>query len=460
MYNKEDYRRQYSDLPEAINEYETAFESDVSRLLLSASFRRLVGKAQLFPSNESDFFRNRLTHSLEVEHIAQLIRKKISKDTKGNVEIDSAVLRFACYAHDLGHPPFGHSGERKLNKLMEDYGGFEGNAQTLRILTCLEKGLSNIAYSHIAETKRGGLNITFRSLASIIKNNRLLDPKGKKGYYETEHSLVEEINETIGTGENNKTIECYIMDLADDISNAVHDLEDSLKGNFITAFDIFLPNQEVLNEIISQLNERTSTKHKEKDVYNALKRIFQEAGLLDSIGTNSEKDVISQLSTMYKRALKLANNGFERSKFIKALINKYVDGVIFTPKEKNPALSEVKFNEDIELEIQVLKKFHRIYQHQSSQDKISSYRGGYMIEQIFNAIDSNHELLPKDFHEEFELLERQKEETLNEEIKQELINKQKRIICDFISGMTDRYCVEFYGKLYSEDPKSYFKPIN
>lgn len=475
LYSNRDYERQYYDLPEVINEYETPFESDVSRLLLSASFRRLVGKTQLFPSSESDFFRNRLTHSLEVEHIAQLIGRKIQKDTNHYFKINPFVLRFACYAHDLGHSPFGHSGEKKLNELMKESGGFEGNAQTLRILTCLEKGLCNIINNNIRATRRSGLNITFRSLASIIKYNYPLG-SNKKGYYETEKELVEKINQTLGIGEGERTMECTIMDLADDISNAVHDLEDSLKGNFINLFDLFLPNTEILDDIIRQINndKKYDNEITRETIYEALKRIFQSTSLLK----DSEEDVISQLSDMYKQAQKISNDGFERSKFIKSLINKFIDGISLVLNEKNYSLSVVKFEEDTELEILVLKKFHRIYQHQSSQSEVTSYRGGYMIEQIFKAIEANHKLLPRDFCKEYELLEKEKVEfnrsqkTLicdslgekeYEELeakKNEINKKQKRLICDFISGMTDSYCVEFYGKLFSENPKSYFKPIN
>lgn len=451
LYDQNDYDRQYTDLPEVINEYETPFESDVSRLLLSASFRRLGGKTQLFPSTESDFFRNRLTHSLEVDHIAQIIRRKIKREH--GVDINPSVLRFACYAHDLGHPPFGHSGEKKLNELMAGYGGFEGNAQTLRILACLEKGLCNVGDENIRATRRCGLNITFRSLASVLKYNHLLETLEERGYYATEGELVEKINTKVGMKHNNmRTIECSIMDLADDISNAAHDLEDSLKGNFTTPFDLFFPTEEVLTEIINRKNNTKADSNidmvsEKKKVYNALKSIFESTSLL----VDSEEDVISQFSDMHKRALKIGNDGFERSKFVRSLMDKFINGITFVRNTENPALSHVEFDENTRLEIHVLKNFHRIYQHQSSQNEISAYRGGYMIKQIFDAIENNLRLLPEDFYKEYMRLNSQ-EGDFNK--------KKKRIICDFISGMTDRYCVEYYGKLFSEDPISYFKPIN
>ena len=122
--------------------YRTPWSRDYARLIHSPSFRRLQGKTQLFPGQESDFFRNRLTHSQEVAQISKSIAIKLNYDLNKknqNYEIDPTLAEFAGLAHDLGHPPFGHLGERALNKKMIDSGGFEGNAQTLRILTKLEK---------------------------------------------------------------------------------------------------------------------------------------------------------------------------------------------------------------------------------------------------------------------------------------------------------------------------------
>jgi len=117
------------------------FRRDNGRLIHSAVFRRLQGKTQLFPCYESDFFRNRLTHSLEVSQIAKGIVEQINSTHqyfKKN-PIDRDLVETAALAHDLGHPPFGHNGEKALDDMMKEYGGFEGNAQTLRILTKLEK---------------------------------------------------------------------------------------------------------------------------------------------------------------------------------------------------------------------------------------------------------------------------------------------------------------------------------
>lgn len=122
--------------------YRSDFRRDYARLVHSPAFRRLDGKTQLFPGVESDFFRNRLTHSLEVAQIAKSIALKLNYESQFIADlggIDTDLVEVAGLAHDLGHPPFGHNGELTLDQCMLAYGGFEGNAQTLRILSRLEK---------------------------------------------------------------------------------------------------------------------------------------------------------------------------------------------------------------------------------------------------------------------------------------------------------------------------------
>jgi dGTPase len=143
LYSAGDYARiaaiQNRDLePES---YRTEFRRDYARLIHCPSFRRLQGKVQLFPCHEGDFFRNRLTHSLEVAQIAKSIAIRLNETIPyfQTHKINTDLVEFAGLAHDLGHPPFGHNGEAELDQLMMDYGGFEGNAQTLRILSRLEK---------------------------------------------------------------------------------------------------------------------------------------------------------------------------------------------------------------------------------------------------------------------------------------------------------------------------------
>lgn len=248
MYNEGDKKRLFEDSSQSLEpeSYRTEWRRDIARLLHSPSFRRLQGKTQLFPTQESDFFRNRLTHSLEVAQIAKSIAIRLNntslKDTKYKIEED--ICEFAGLAHDLGHPPFGHQGEDALDECMRDYGGFEGNAQTLRILTKLEKKVEGGDYYK----KRFGLNLTTRSLASILKYDRCIQlenenrpeewrNKAMKGYYSLEKDIVEKLKKNIAPDRKKtgtfKTVECQIMDIADDIAYSTYDLEEVLKLHFL-----------------------------------------------------------------------------------------------------------------------------------------------------------------------------------------------------------------------------------
>lgn len=195
-------------------EYRSAFRRDYARIVHAPAFRRLQRKTQLFPGDESDFFRNRLTHSLEVAQIAKSIAIRLNHlirtsygDQAG--EIDTDLVELVSLAHDLGHPPFGHTGEYALQEKMHSFGGFEGNAQTLRILSRLEKRQtiqngSGADFTEFSEGKdlRAGLNLCFRSLAAVLKYDNLIPligdgPNLIKGYYSSEDELVRKIKRAV-----------------------------------------------------------------------------------------------------------------------------------------------------------------------------------------------------------------------------------------------------------------------
>ena len=247
LYRAGDRKRE---LPaESESSYRSPFRRDYARLLHCPSFRRLQGKTQLFPSAESDFFRNRLTHSLEVAQIAKSIGLRLNTEYAYFREhpIDLDVIETAALAHDLGHPPFGHNGERALDECMRKKGGFEGNAQTLRILARLEKKEPDpeLADDTCARSDDGrvGLNLTYRTLAAILKYDTCI-PRQRcsggliKGYYQSEERLVDRVKANVVGPEDFdapfKTIECQIMDIADDIAYSTYDLEDALKTDFVS----------------------------------------------------------------------------------------------------------------------------------------------------------------------------------------------------------------------------------
>ena len=229
--------------PRPANDRRSEFEHDRARIIHSAAFRRLQGKTQVFGVYEGDFFRTRLTHSLEVAQIAKGIALSLGADTD--------LVETICLAHDLGHPPFGHAGERLLHDHMRNYGGFESNAQTFRIVTRLE-------HKHTAYP---GLNLTYPSLDGLLKYKTCMNTQALtlarrepiKGYYAVDRDLVEAITRSTGSGQQ-RSLECQIMDVADDIAYSAHDLEDSLQAGLLTVADFRrFPAQRLVPEVNATL---------------------------------------------------------------------------------------------------------------------------------------------------------------------------------------------------------------
>jgi dGTPase len=166
-------------LPDAFNrertsDYRSVFHQDRDRVMFTTAFRRLQAKTQVFQAGEYDFYRTRLTHSLEVANIAKSIAVWLRRSEPA-AAVDPDLVEAVCLAHDIGHPPFGHAGERVLNALMEDYGGFEGNAQTLRILT-------RTIFS--GSPGRRGMSPTRALLDGVLKYKRLhRDRKGDANHF-------------------------------------------------------------------------------------------------------------------------------------------------------------------------------------------------------------------------------------------------------------------------------------
>lgn len=227
------------------DEHRGAFQIDRDRILHSAAFRRLQGKTQVFHSflvGEYDFYRSRLTHSLEVAQVGRAIcgwLKNRGPAPRDGAEIDPDLVEAACLAHDLGHPPFGHTGERALHRLMEEFGGFEGNAQTLRLLT-----------ETLFGDGREGMNPTRALMDAVLKYKTLhREAAGAESHYlyDEQETCLDFVLDGApfpaelppGAARNQfRSLECQVMDWADDTAYSINDLSDGILAGFVTVSGI------------------------------------------------------------------------------------------------------------------------------------------------------------------------------------------------------------------------------
>jgi dGTPase len=338
--------------------YRTIYQRDRDRVIHATAFRRLQYKTQVFVNHEGDYYRTRITHTLEVAQIAGSIARAL----RLNQDLTEAV----ALAHDLGHTPFGHSGEKVLNELMKNDGGFEHNAQSYRIVTYLEDRYPLFQ----------GLNLSYEVLEGIDKHRTRYDRPG-------------------GDGEQ-YTLEAQIVDLADETAYTAHDLDDGLTSGLL--------NFEGLSEV--PLWKRNFDKV--KSLYPHLTR--------DKIKYQTVRQIIDELVT------DILNHTSDR---ITKFNIKTVNDVRRCPEEL------ASFSDALRVDFLAMKKylFDNMYRHPRvtrMETKVAK-----VIQELFHLYETNPEILPATPRGKIE----------------NKVEPTRRVIADYIAGMTDRFAIEEYEKL-------------
>jgi len=268
------------------------FQRDRDRIIHSTAFRRLKHKTQVFVNTSGDHFRTRITHSLEVSQIARTLSKFFN--------LNEDLSETLSLAHDLGHTPFGHAGEEALNDCMKNYGGFDHNIQTLRIITILENRYYNF----------NGLNLTLETLDGLIKHNGPVNNKTKfdkilgKNFFKNKIKFLD-----------NTSLEGQIAAISDDIAYNSHDLEDGLKSNLFKLND--LKNIPVLNKIISKHRSKFTKYSVDLIVRQIIRDIINE--MVKDVIKTTEKNIktnkIKNLKDVYNSEKKIVCFSYKMKKF-------------------------------------------------------------------------------------------------------------------------------------------------
>jgi dGTPase len=354
--SKESRGRQF---PEDEHPYRTNFQRDRDRIIHSSAFRRLQYKTQVFVNHEGDYYRTRITHTMEVAQIARSIARSLGL----NQDLTEAI----ALAHDLGHTPFGHSGEKALNEIMKADGGFEHNAQSYRIVTHLEDKYPAFR----------GLNLSFEVLEGVDKHrtryDRPLDALGEQ-----------------------YTLEAQIVDLADEIAYTSHDLDDGLTSGLLD-FDgldqngLWKRNFEKILDINPGLPSN-------KVKYQTVRSIINE----------EVTDLLTEAD------LRIRTHGIQTLAQVRSCSEELVS---FSPSFRKEHLEMKRY------------LFQNMYKH----PKVArmEWKSNKVLKDLFTIYEENPEILPGNTREKV----RMGQEPL------------RRIICDYIAGMTDRFAIEEFEKL-------------
>jgi len=349
-------------IPEPDHPMRTCFQRDRDRVIHSAAFRRLEYKTQVFVNHEGDYYRTRLTHTMEAAQITRTVARALGL----NEELAEAV----ALAHDLGHTPFGHAGEKVLNELMGPHGGFDHNAQSLRTIDWIE-----IRYPNFR-----GLNLTFEVREGIIKHSHFHDRPAAQEFDPATYPCLE----------------AQIVDLADEIAYLGHDVDDGLKAGMLTADE--LAQSQLYREADAVLRDLSIER------YQTVRRI------IDAMAT----DLVTNLDAEIARANINSVEAVRRAGRALAMFSPAMAGQVDELKE-------------------IMRE--RLYRHYRVIRMTE--KAGRVLEQLFKAYMSEPRQMPAHV---LMMHERDGEPIA-------------RVVADYIAGMTDRFALDEYKKLFDPDER-------
>jgi dGTPase len=394
-------------------DYRSAFQMDRDRIIHSHAFRKLQSKTQVFLSGEYDFYRTRLTHSMEVAQIGRSICAYLhsrGEPLADGFTLDSDLVEAVCLAHDLGHPPFGHSGERTLQELMGKWGGFEGNAQTLHLLTDTiyqnESGVRGMVPTRALLDGVLKYKKLFREFSAAPMRHFLYDPQEKQRAFvfgpaaiPAELHAEEKLNSF-------KSVECQIMDWADDAAYSLNDIVDGVKAGFLT---------------LERIEHWAGGEAIDAERQRWLDQLFQ------AIRGDRLENVFAQRIGAFITACRLR----ERKNFMSALTNRYRFELVVAPAAEREAAFYKKMANDIIFESPQLQQMEHKARRVLFQLWDSCWRN--YVEKDGRVIN----ILPP---------------RVGRLVAAEPTDAGKaRQICDWLAGLTDGMIVRTYQRLF--DPQ-------
>jgi dGTPase len=399
-------------------DFRTPFQIDRDRVLHTPTFRRLQNKTQVFWSGEYDFYRTRLTHSLEVAQIGKSIcawlLRMDGSSLSDRFHIDTDLIDAICLSHDLGHPPFGHAGERTLNHLMSAHGGFEGNAQTLRLLT-----------ERIFSAKHTGMDPSRAFLDGILKYKTLWSelktddtPPENHFIYDSQARFLDwalggndfPVELTPGKSRDSfKSIECQIMDWADDTAYSLNDLSDSVRAGFLH---------------IEKIESWASA----NGVGHGMDTSIGE--LIHAIRNRRVDPFIGKRIGKYIRSTRLEQD----SNFLSCVSNRYKYRLVIDPEVR----SESKLFKRLAYDVVFL----------SPQLKQLEHKGSRMLRQLWELFEARYIRGQRIDGQDFQLLPAETVSEIEDALEP---GARARLVCDYLAGMTDGYAARTYKRLFSPD---------